>query len=86
MRPYVVAHPYTARRDGVTFGPWAAGDQVELADGDAAWVERDSPGALTPVQAATEQRRDDTDVEAAGGRQAKKPADRQARGGRNRSA
>jgi hypothetical protein len=46
MPRYVAGHAYTARRDGHTFGPWAAGDVVELDQADADWVNRDSPGAL----------------------------------------
>lgn len=30
-----------------TFGPWAAGEVVELTDADAAHIQRDSPGILT---------------------------------------
>jgi hypothetical protein len=50
MAIYQVVHRYTARRDGETFGPWEAGDAIDLADADAEWVNRDSPGALEPVK------------------------------------
>lgn len=66
MNRYTVNHSYRSRRDGQDFGPWSKGDEVELSDGDAEWVERDSPGTLA--------------------RQADRVADRQHRGGRNRSA
>ncbi len=48
MARYQVNHSYSAYRDGTSLGPWVEGDVVELDDGDAEWVERDSPGALTP--------------------------------------
>lgn len=77
MAEYVVAHAYSSWRDGRQFGPWQAGDVVDLEPEDAEWVCRDSPGALAAVaeQAAEEPERE-------------KPAgrDRQARGGRNRSS
>lgn len=47
MARYVVAHSYSSYRDGQKFGPWPAGQVIELAEDDAAWVCRDSPGALT---------------------------------------
>ena len=43
---FTVQHAYSARRDGRQFGPWSAGDSVDLDPGDAEWIERDSPGAL----------------------------------------
>lgn len=49
MARYTVGHGYTASRDGKQLGPWAAGDEVELDDAEAAWVERDSPGALAAI-------------------------------------
>lgn len=50
MPKYTVNHRYTARRDGITFGPWTAGDTVELTEPDAEWVSRDSEGCLTEVK------------------------------------
>lgn len=47
MPTYKLNHGYEAYRDGQRFGPWAAGDTVNLDVADADWVERDSPGALT---------------------------------------
>lgn len=49
MDQYLVGHRYTSRRDGITFGPWIAGDVITLEPGDAEWIERDSPGTLRPV-------------------------------------
>jgi hypothetical protein len=71
MPRYTVAHSYAAHRDGRTFGPWAPGEQVELDEADAAWVERDSPGVFAAPEPA---------------RQAEPKPNRQARGGRNRGA
>lgn len=50
MNRYQVQHAYTAVRDGVRFGPWTSGEEVELADADAQWINRDSPDTLTPAQ------------------------------------
>lgn len=47
MARYTVAHGYFSIRDGITFGPWTAGESVELDPPDAQWIQRDSPGALT---------------------------------------
>jgi hypothetical protein len=46
MPRYTVAHRYTSTRDGQRYGPWQRGETVELSEADAAWVNRDSPGAL----------------------------------------
>lgn len=81
MAEYKVNQSYRARRDGQEFGPYDAGTTVELDDHDAAWVERDSPGTLTPLDIAadTETSKVDADGEA-------EPAkDRQHKGGRKRS-
>lgn len=78
MAGYEVAHAYSSWRDGRRFGPWQAGDVVDLEPEDAEWVCRDSPGALVAV---TEKAAEESEPER------EKPAgrDRQARGGRNRS-
>lgn len=47
MSRYTVNHAYSAFRDGVRFGPWSAGETVELSDFDAEWLLRDSPGVVT---------------------------------------
>ena len=47
MPRYRVGHSYSSRCDGVTYGPWAQGEEVELDVTAAAWVNRDSPGTLT---------------------------------------
>lgn len=49
MNRYTVQHRYTAVRDGRRIGPWEPDTEVELSDHDAEWVNRDSPGTLTPV-------------------------------------
>lgn len=72
MPRYTISHAYRSARDGVTFGPWVEGDEVELEEADAAWVERDSPGALTQPEPVE--------------RQAEPKPNRQQRGTKNRSA
>lgn len=84
---YTVNRKYTARRDGALLGPWDAGQEVDLADELAEWVNRDSPGVLTPASrpkakpaAAPEPVAEDD------GERAQKPVpNRQHRGGRNRA-
>lgn len=44
---YTVNHAYSARRDGKVFGPWVAGDIIEIDQADGEWVNRDSAGTLT---------------------------------------
>lgn len=43
---YTVKHSYASNRDGKRFGPWVAGDTVDLDPRDGEWILRDSPGAL----------------------------------------
>ncbi len=71
---YEVQHSYQSFRDGQQYGPWQAGETVELSETDAEWVCRDSPGCLLAAGDILEAERE-------------KPAgrDRQHRGGRNRS-
>jgi hypothetical protein len=69
---YEAQWPYAASRDGRRFGPWAAGEVVDLDPADAEWVNRDSPGALVEQKPAK------------GERQKPAGADRQHRGGANR--
>lgn len=78
MPGYEVVHAYGSWRDGRQFGPWQAGEVVDLEPEDADWVCRDSPGALVAVsgQVAEEP---EPEREKSTGR------DRQARQGRNRS-
>ncbi|MFC9088998.1 hypothetical protein [Nocardiopsis dassonvillei] len=51
MTRWTVTRSYAAVRDGTRLGPWTAGDSVELDDELAAWIGRDSPGALAPIKA-----------------------------------
>lgn len=46
MPVYELQGAYEAYRDGCRFGPWQAGDRVELAVDDAEWIGRDCPGVL----------------------------------------
>lgn len=48
MPRYRVNHSYRSFSDGRQFGPYEAGQTVELEDTDAEWVNRDSPGCLSP--------------------------------------
>lgn len=78
MSRWVVNHPYWSWRDGQQWGPWVEGDVVDLADVDAEWVNRDSPGALVAEGAP--------EPESAPARQQRPAANRQHRGGRTRGA
>lgn len=54
MPRFTVNHPYRAERvdaNLVQFGPWAKGDEVEVDEPDAVWVNADSPGTLTAAPA-----------------------------------
>ena len=73
MSAYTLNHAYSAARDGRQFGPWEAGETVELEPVDAEWIARDSPGALTEA------------TPKAAERQKPAGADRQHRSGANRS-
>jgi hypothetical protein len=72
---YEVRHAYRSTRDGQQFGPWAAGDRIELAEADAEWVNRDSPGCLLAAGGIVEPEPE---------RQKPAGRDRQHRGGANR--
>lgn len=72
MSRYELNHAYGSARDGLRFGPWQAGEVVDLDPADAEWIERDSPGALTEVKAKAKEREQPP------------AADRQHRGGRTR--
>lgn len=59
MPRYNVNHGYRSYSDGRQFGPFVAGETVELDEREAEWVERDSPGCLTPVDGDDVQGDDD---------------------------
>lgn len=48
MPRYLVNHNYRSFSDGRAYGPFEAGQTVELVETDAEWVNRDSPGCLSP--------------------------------------
>ena len=50
MPRYTVQHAYRAARDGARVGPWVAGEEVDVDQDLAEWVNRDSPGALADVK------------------------------------
>lgn len=55
MPRYTVTQNYSAERAAASvtqFGPWTAGDEVELDEPDAEWVNVDSAGTLTPAKPA----------------------------------
>lgn len=52
MPRYTVNQNYCAERSDsslTVFGPWAAGDVVEVDEVDAEWVNADSAGTLSPA-------------------------------------
>lgn len=54
MPRYTVTQDYSAERaagDVTLFGPWSAGDEVEIDASDAEWVNADSSGTLVPAKA-----------------------------------
>lgn len=55
MPRYIVVHGYAANHNGRGFGPWVPGEEIELDEADAAWVDRDSPGALAEAVPAVPQ-------------------------------
>jgi hypothetical protein len=81
MPGFEVQHAYRSTRDGVQFGPWQAGETVELSEADAEWVCRDSPGCLLAAGGIVEATPEPKD-----GEERQKPvgANRQHRGSRNR--
>ncbi len=55
MPRYTVTQNYSAERAAASvtqFGPWAAGDEIELDAPDAEWVNTDSAGTLEPAKPA----------------------------------
>lgn len=48
MPRYVIQHRYQSTRDGTLWGPYDAGQEIDLREDDAGWLERDSPGLLKP--------------------------------------
>ncbi len=49
MAVHVISRAYRSARDGRVYGPWSAGDKVDLTQAEAEWLERDSPGVLEPL-------------------------------------
>lgn len=91
MPRYVVQHRYASKRDGVQWGPWDAGQPIDLREDDAAWVNLDSPGCLEieaeapPVEPEPVPDLEQVDGDVDGEREARSSRNRQARPGRNRS-
>jgi hypothetical protein len=50
MAKYKVARVYASSRDGIHYGPYTPGEEVELDQETAEWMNRDSPELLTPVE------------------------------------
>jgi hypothetical protein len=82
---YEVQHRYGSTRDGQQYGPWQAGETVELSDQDAAWVNRDSPGCLLAAGGIVEPGEELAVGEDGPERQKPAGRNRQHRGGANRS-
>lgn len=80
MPLYVVQHRYSSYRDGQRFGPWEAGEKVDLRDEDAAWINRDSEGCVAPHKPEPEPE------PKTAARQQPAAKDRQHRGGSTRGA
>ena len=56
MPRFTVNHAYRAERSDANltvFGPWSAGEEVEVDQVDADWINADSQGALVPASSAT---------------------------------
>lgn len=92
MALYVVNRRYSATRDGQRFGSWPVGSEVDLPAADADWINRDSPGTLSPPTAAQGPESEPVTVPDAESvaidepeRSATPARDRQHRGGRNRA-
>lgn len=75
MAAYKVNHRYSAFRDGARFGPYEPGTVVDLEESDAEWVNRDSPGTLSPAKAKAEEKVEQPPVQ----------PNRAHKGGRNRA-
>ena len=50
MPKYRVHHVYAAYRDGVHYGPYTPGEEIEIEQELADWMNRDSPGVLEEVR------------------------------------
>lgn len=81
MPDYTVNHAYRSFSDGVQHGPYEQGTVVQLAQADAEWVNRDSPGCLTEVGAMPAKPAKAVEPE-----QAPASETRPLKGGRNRRA
>lgn len=64
MARYSVRHNYRSERDGELVGPWLEGQEIDVDDALAAYVNVDSPGALKPTKEA-EKAREAAEKEAA---------------------
>ncbi len=52
MTRFKVNHHYGSNNNGQQYGPWRVGTVVDVADDEAAWINRDSPGTLSPDEPA----------------------------------
>lgn len=50
MTKYKVARVYASRKDGIYYGPYTPGEEVELDQETAEWMNRDSPELLEEVR------------------------------------
>lgn len=86
MPRYRFNHRYLSQRDGVQWGPFDAGQEIDLREEDADWLDRDSPGCLSPVVDAPPAAEPEPESESEPERDAVPARDRMHRGGRRRAA
>lgn len=67
MGTYKVNHPYSAvTTDSVgvhQFGPWSGGEELDLDDAQADWINRDCENTLTRLDHVEEEPDDDGEVD-----------------------
>lgn len=90
MPRYKVEHPYASGPVHQRIGPWEPGQEMDLSEEEAARINQDSPGTLSPVVSPTDaddkEPEEETEAPAPAKRQARAGRDRQQRGGANRSS
>lgn len=85
MPRYTIQRSYASAHNTKVYGPWEAGEVIELEQHIAEWVDRDSPGVLAPVVDEPEES-ETSEPPVAETRQRKPSRDRQYRTGQNRGA
>lgn len=90
MPRYTVQHRYQSNRDGTLWGPYEVGQEIDLREDDAAWLNTDSPGLLVLYVEPTpepepEPAKDPAPEPDSTEREATPPPNRMYRGGRRRT-